>query len=364
MNVSPLAGKPVDQSQLVDVPRLITAYYSLTPDADNPAQRVAFGTSGHRGSAFDSAFNEAHILAISQAICLYRKSQNISGPLYLGMDTHALSVPAFASALEVLAANGVETMVDSEDGYTPTPAISHAILTYNRGRKSGLADGIVITPSHNPPSDGGFKYNPPNGGPADTAVTDWIQNTANDFLRNKLAGVQRVPYERALTAATLHKHDYIGAYVGDLGNVVDMETIRSAGVQVGIDPLGGAAVHYWPAVIEKYGIKATVVSDVVDPTFRFMTADWDGKIRMDCSSPYAMVRLLAMRDRFDVAFANDTDADRHGIVTRSSGLMNPNHYLAVAISYLFRNRTALAQRRRRRQDRGEQQHDRSRRGES
>ena len=251
------------------------------------------------------------------------------------MDTHALSVPAFASALEVLAANGVETMVDSANGYTPTPAVSHAILTYNRGRKNGLADGIVITPSHNPPTDGGFKYNPANGGPADMSVTDWIQNTANEFLKNQLAGVQRVPYERALTAETLHKHDYISAYVGDLGNVVDMEKIRSAGVKVGIDPLGGAAVHYWPAVIEKYGIKATVVSDVVDPTFRFMTADWDGKIRMDCSSPYAMVRLLAMRDRFDVAFANDTDADRHGIVTRSSGLMNPNHYLAVAISYLF-----------------------------
>jgi len=339
MNVSPLAGKPVEQSQLVDVPRLITAFYSLTPDVEISAQRVAFGTSGHRGSAFDTAFNEAHILAICQAICLYRKTQNISGPLYLGMDTHALSVPAFTSAIEVLAANGVETMVDSASGYTPTPAISHAILAYNRGRKSGLADGIVITPSHNPPSDGGFKYNPPNGGPADTAVTNWIQNTANDFLRNKLEGVQRAPYERALTAATLHKHDYIGAYVGDLGNVVDMESIRSAGVQVGIDPLGGAAVHYWPAMIEKYGIEATVVSDLVDPTFRFMTADWDGKIRMDCSSPYAMVRLLAMRDRFDVAFANDTDADRHGIVTRSSGLMNPNHYLAVAISYLFRNRT-------------------------
>ena len=338
MNVSPLAGKPVEQSQLVDVPRLITAFYSLTPDVEISAQRVAFGTSGHRGSAFDTAFNEAHILAICQAICLYRKTQNISGPLYLGMDTHALSAPAFTSAIEVLAANGVETMVDSASGYTPTPAISHAILAYNRGRKSGLADGIVITPSHNPPSDGGFKYNPPNGGPADTAVTNWIQNTANDFLRNKLEGVQRAPYERALTAATLHKHDYIGAYVGDLGNVVDMESIRSAGVQVGIDPLGGAAVHYWPAMIEKYGIEATVVSDLVDPTFRFMTADWDGKIRMDCSSPYAMVRLLAMRDRFDVAFANDTDADRHGIVTRSSGLMNPNHYLAVAISYLFRNR--------------------------
>ncbi len=337
--VSPLAGKPVDQSQLVDIPRLITAYFACKPDAGIPAQRVAFGTSGHRGSSLDSAFNEAHILAISQAICLYRKSQNINGPLYLGMDTHALSVPALASALEVLAANGVETMVDSAGGYTPTPAISHAILTYNRGRKSGLADGIVITPSHNPPCDGGFKYNPSNGGPADSTVTDWIQNTANDFLKAELAGVRRVAYERARTAPTVHRHDYIGAYVGDLGNVVDMESIRRAGVEIGIDPLGGAAVHYWPAVIEKYGIKATVVSDVVDPTFRFMTADWDGKIRMDCSSQYAMTRLLAIRDRFDVAFANDTDADRHGIVTRSSGLMNPNHYLAVAISYLFRNRS-------------------------
>jgi phosphoglucomutase len=339
MNRSPLAGKPVDQSQLVDVPRLITAYYSLKPDPDNPAQRVAFGTSGHRGSAFDSAFNEAHILAISQAICLYRKRQSIDGPLFLGMDTHALSAPAFASALEVLAANGVETMVDSNGGYTPTPAISHAILTYNRGRRSGLSDGIVITPSHNPPPDGGFKYNPPNGGPADTSVTDWIQNTANDFLMNNLTGVERVPYEQARKAATLHKHDYIDGYVSDLGDIVDMESIRSAGVKVGIDPLGGAAVHYWSAVIDKYKINATVVSDAVDPTFRFMTADWDGKIRMDCSSPYAMVRLLAMRDRFDVAFANDTDADRHGIVTRAGGLMNPNHYLAVAISYLFRNRS-------------------------
>jgi phosphoglucomutase len=339
MKVSPLAGKPVEQSQLVDVPRLVTAYFAGKPDPANPAQRVAFGTSGHRGSSFDTAFNEGHILAISQAICLYRKNHDIDGPLFLGMDTHALSVPAFASALEVLAANGVETMVDSAGGYTPTPAISHAILTYNRGRTRGLADGIVITPSHNPPSDGGFKYNPPNGGPADTAVTDWIQNTANDFLKAGLDGVRRIPYERALAAATLHKHDYIGTYVGDLGNVVDMAVIRSAGVKLGIDPLGGAAVHYWPAVIEKYGIKATVVSDVVDPTFRFMTVDWDGKVRMDCSSPYAMTRLLAMRDRFDVAFANDTDADRHGIVTRSSGLMNPNHYLAVAISYLFLNRT-------------------------
>ncbi len=338
MKPSPLAGKHVDESQLVDISRLIASYFESKPDADNPAQRVAFGTSGHRGSSLDCAFNEAHIIAISQAICLYRKSQNITGPLFLGMDTHALSVPAFASALEVLAANGVETMVDSRGGYTPTPAISHAILTYNRGRKSGLGDGIVITPSHNPPSDGGIKYNPPNGGPADSAVTDWIGNTANEFLKSGLAGVRRVSQERARIAPTVHRHDYIGAYVGDLANVVDMESIRGAGVQIGIDPLGGAAVGYWPVVIDKYGIKATVVSDVVDPTFRFMTADWDGKIRMDCSSPYAMTRLLAIRDRFDVAFANDTDADRHGIVTRSSGLMNPNHYLAVAIAYLFRNR--------------------------
>ena len=338
MKVSPLAGKPVDPSRLVDVPRLVTAYFTGRPDPAVAAQRVAFGTSGHRGSSFDLSFNEAHIVAISQAICLYRRRYNINGPLYLGMDTHALSVPAFASALEVLAANNVETMIDSAGGYTPTPAISHAILTYNRGRTTGLADGIVITPSHNPPEDGGFKYNPPNGGPADTEITGWIQNTANEFLTNDLAGVLRVPYQRARTASTLHKHDYISAYVADLGNVVDMEAIRSAGVKLGIDPLGGAAVHYWPAVIDKYKIQATVVSDLVDPTFRFMTADYDGKIRMDCSSPYAMTRLLAIRDRFDVSFANDTDADRHGIVTRAAGLMNPNHYLSAAISYLFRNR--------------------------
>src|SRR5882757_10608 len=343
MKVSPLAGKPVDPSRLVDVSRLVTAYFTGRPDPGVAAQRVAFGTSGHRGSSFDLSFNEAHIVAISQAICLYRKQHNINGPLYLGMDTHALSVPAFASALEVLGANEVETMVDSAGGYTPTPAISHAILTYNRGRKNGLADGIVITPSHNPPEDGGFKYNPPNGGPADTEVTRWIENTANEFLKSDLAGVRRIPYQRAQAASTLHRHDYISAYVADLGNVVDMEAIRGAGVKIGIDPLGGAAVHYWPAVIEKYGIQATVVSDVVDPTFRFMTADYDGKIRMDCSSPYAMTRLLAIRDRFDVAFANDTDADRHGIVTRSAGLMNPNHYLATAISYLFRNRSRWRQ---------------------
>ncbi len=343
MKISPFAGKPVDPSRLVDVSRLVTAYFTGRPDAGVAAQRVAFGTSGHRGSSCDLSFNEAHIVAISQAICLYRKLHDISGPLYLGMDTHALSVPAFASALEVLAANNVETMVDSAGGYTPTPAISHAILTYNRGRTSGLADGIVITPSHNPPEDGGFKYNPPNGGPADTEVTRWIENTANEFLKNDLDGVRRIPYQRAKSVSTLHKHDYISAYVADLGNVVDMEAIRTAGVKIGIDPLGGAAVHYWPTVIEKYGIQATVVSDVVDPTFRFMTADYDGKIRMDCSSPYAMTRLLAIRDRFDVAFANDTDADRHGIVTRSAGLMNPNHYLAAAISHLFRNRSRWRQ---------------------
>ncbi len=339
MKVSPLAGKPIEPSQLVDIPRLVTAYFTGKPDARIQSQRVAFGTSGHRGSAFDSAFNEAHIGAITQAICLYRKRNGIDGPIFVGIDTHALSVPAFASALEVLAANSVDTMIDRDGGYTPTPAVSHAILTYNRGRKSGLADGIVITPSHNPPSDGGFKYNPPNGGPADTDVTRWIENTANEFLASNLAGVKRVPYERAIKAATVHQHDYIGAYVADLANVVDLDAIARAGVKVGIDPLGGAAVNYWPSVIERYKLDATVVSDRVDPTFGFMTADWDGKIRMDCSSPYAMQRLLAIRDRFDVAFANDTDADRHGIVTRSAGLMNPNHYLAVAISYLFRNRT-------------------------
>ncbi|MDO8433876.1 MAG: phosphoglucomutase (alpha-D-glucose-1,6-bisphosphate-dependent) [Candidatus Binatus sp.] len=339
MKVSPLAGKPIEPSRLVDIPRLITAYFTGKPDTRIQSQRVTFGTSGHRGSAFDNAFNEAHILAITQAICLYRKQNRIDGPVFVGIDTHALSVPAFASALEVFAANNVETMIDRDGGYTPTPAISHAILTYNRGRKTGLADGIVITPSHNPPPDGGFKYNPPNGGPADTDVTRWIEQIANDFLAANLAGVNRIPYERAIKAATVHKHDFIGAYVADLANVVDMEAIARAGVKIGIDPLGGAAVNFWPAVIERYKLDATVVSDRVDPTFGFMTADWDGKIRMDCSSPYAMQRLLGMRERFDVAFANDTDADRHGIVTRTAGLMNPNHYLSVAISYLFGSRT-------------------------
>jgi phosphoglucomutase len=338
MNISPLAGKPADPNTLVNVPRLITAYYSERPDTSIPAQCVAFGTSGHRGSAFDTAFNEFHIVAITQAICVYRKSQGIDGPLFLGLDTHALSEPAFASAIEVLAANRVEVMIDRNRGYTPTPVISHAILTYNRGRKSGLADGIVITPSHNPPTDGGFKYNPPHGGPADSKATKWIEDQANILMGANLLGVPRVPMTKALAAATTHKYDYIDNYVADLGNAVDMEAIRSAGVKIGIDPLGGAAVHYWAPIIERYSINATVVNDSVDPTFRFMSVDWDGKIRMDCSSPYAMAGLVSMRDRFDVAFANDTDADRHGIVTPTAGLLNPNHYLAVAISYLFANR--------------------------
>jgi len=323
---------------LVNVPRLITAYYAQRPDPTIASQRVAFGTSGHRGSAFDCAFNEAHILAITQAICAYRRERRIDGPLFLGMDTHALSEPAFASALEVLAANDVNVMIDKDRGYTPTPVISHAILTYNRGRKSGLADGIVITPSHNPPADGGFKYNPPNGGPADTNVTGAIEKSANAILADELRGVKRIPFERATAAATTHRHDYVDAYVGDLANVVNLEAIRAEGIRIGIDPLGGAGVHYWPSIIDRYRLRATVVNDAIDPTFRFMSVDWDGKIRMDCSSPYAMASLVGMKDRFDVAFANDTDNDRHGIVTRVAGLMNPNHYLAVAISYLFKNR--------------------------
>jgi len=339
MEVSPLAGKPAEPSMLVNVPRLVTAYYTERPDPSIRRQRVAFGTSGHRGSAFDVAFNEAHILAISQAICLYRKLRKIDGPLFLGMDTHALSEPAFASAVEVLAANGVEVMIDRCRGYTPTPVVSHAILNHNRGRKIGLADGIVITPSHNPPEDGGFKYNPPHGGPADTNVTAWIEEKANALLAKELRDIPRIPFERALEASTTHRYDYVGSYVGDLGNVVDMEAIRSAGLKIGVDPLGGAGVHYWESVIERYGVSIQVVNQAVDPTFRFMCLDWDGKIRMDCSSPYAMAGLISLRDRYDIAFANDTDHDRHGIVTRSVGLMNPNHYLAVAISYLFGQRT-------------------------
>jgi phosphoglucomutase len=336
--INPLAGKPAPQSQLVNVPQLVTAYFSFKPDPGVAAQRVAFGTSGHRGSAFACAFNEDHILAIAQAVCLYRKKENIDGPLFMGLDTHALSEPAFASALEVLAANGVETMIDANGRYTPTPVISHAILTHNKGRDGGLADGIVISPSHNPPDEGGFKYNPTNGGPADVDVTGWIQKTANEIIEKKMEGVLRIPYERARKAPCIHAYDYVAPYVADLGNVVDMDAIRAGGVRIGIDPLGGAAVQYWQPIIERYKIDATVVNDAIDPTFRFMTLDWDGKIRMDCSSPYAMTRLVDLKDKFDIAFANDTDADRHGIVCPSSGLMNPNYYLAAAISYLFVHR--------------------------
>jgi phosphoglucomutase len=337
--ISPLAGKPVPRSLLVNVPRLVTAYFALAPDPSITSQRVAFGTSGHRGSAFAAAFNEAHILAIAQAVCLYRRHAGIDGPLFLGMDTHALSEAAFATAIEVLAANSVETMIDEHGGYTPTPVISHAILSYNLGRKTGVADGIVISPSHNPPDEGGFKYNPANGGPADVDVTGWIENAANEFLVKKLDGVARIPYERARKAACIHPHDYITPYVDDLADVVDLEAVRAAGVRIGIDPLGGAAVQYWQPIIERYKIAATVVNDAVDPTFGFMTVDWDGKIRMDCSSPYAMTRLIALQDKFDIAFANDTDADRHGIVCPSGGLMNPNYFLTAAISYLCANRS-------------------------
>jgi phosphoglucomutase len=338
MKVSPCAGKPAEASMLVNVPRLVTAYYTETPDPSVPEQRVAFGTSGHRGSAFVMAFNEWHILAISQAICLYREQKKIDGPLFLGMDTHALSVPALASALEVLAANGVEVMIAQGDEYTPTPAVSHAILTYNRGRKTGLADGIVITPSHDPPHDGGFKYNPPNGGPAEDVITGWIEAKANDFLESGLKGVNRIPYEKALHAPTTHRHDFLNAYISDLGNVIDMNVIRGAKLSLGVDPLGGAGVHYWGSIAERYGLNLTVVNEAVDPTFRFMTVDWDGQIRMDPSSPYAMESLIGLKDRFDIAFACDTDHDRHGIVTRGAGLLAPNHYLSVAIHYLFQHR--------------------------
>jgi len=338
MEVSPYAGKPAEPAMLINVPKLITAYYTEVPDPKVSAQRVAFGTSGHRGSAFDKAFNERHILAISQAICLYRKQRKIDGPLFLGMDTHALSVPALASTLEVLAANGVEVMIADKDEYTPTPVISHAIITFNRGRKTGLADGIVITPSHNPPHDGGFKYNPPNGGPAESDVTDWIGAKANEFLENGLLGVKRISFEKALRASTTHRHDYLNSYIADLANVLDMDAIRGAKISMGVDPLGGAGVHYWGPIAERYGLNLTVVNDVVDPTFRFMTVDWDGQIRMDPSSPYAMQRLIGLKDRFGIAFACDTDHDRHGIVTRSGGLLAPNHYLSVIIFYLFQHR--------------------------
>jgi len=338
VKISPAAGKPAESSMLVDVPRLITAYYTERPDPAAPEQRVTFGTSGHRGSSFDKAFNEWHIAAISQAICLYRERQGIDGPLFLGMDTHALSTPAFASALETLAANDVTVLIAGKDEYTPTPAISHAILTYNRGRKSGLADGIVITPSHNPPHDGGFKYNPPHGGPAEEAVTTWIQNQANAFLKQSLEGVRRVTFEKALSASTTHRHDYIDAYTRDLENVIDMEAIRGAKIALGVDPLGGAGVHYWGPIAERYGLDLTVVNKEIDPTFRFMTVDWDGQIRMDPSSSYAMQSLIHLKDRFGVAFACDPDHDRHGIVTRSEGLLPPNHYLSTAIFYLFQHR--------------------------
>jgi phosphoglucomutase len=339
MPVDPRAGQPATTSMLVNVPRLITAYYTEKPDASLPTQRVAFGTSGHRGSALHASFNENHILAITQAICEYRKSEGIDGPLFLAKDTHALSEPAFASAVEVLAANGVEVIVDADLAYTPTPALSHAILCYNRGRSKGLADGIVITPSHNPPEDGGFKYNPPNGGPAETTVTKTIEDRANELLRGGLAGVRRVLYRSAIASPNTHRHDYVSAYVSDLGAVIDFEPVRAARPVLGADPLGGASVAYWSRIAEKYGLNLRVVDDTVDPTFRFMHVDWDGKIRMDCSSPYAMAGLIGLRDEFQVAFACDTDADRHGIVVRS-GLLNPNHYLAVAISYLYSNRPA------------------------
>jgi phosphoglucomutase len=338
MKISPFAGKPAQPAMLVNVPRLITAYYSNNPDAAVAAQRVAFGTSGHRGSAFESSFNERHVLAITQAICDYRKQQGIDGPLFLGIDTHALSEPAYASALEVLAANGVDVMLADKDEYTPTPVISHAILTYNRGRVAGLADGIVITPSHNPPDSGGFKYNPPNGGPADNSITGWIDAHANAFLENKLQGVKKMPFEKAQRATTTQRHDYLNAYVSDLGSVLDMEAIRGANLHLAVDPLGGAGVHYWGAIAERYGLDLTVVNEAVDPTFRFMTLDWDGRIRMDPSSPYAMQRLIGLKDRFDIAFACDTDHDRHGIVTKNAALLPPNHYLAVAIFYLFQHR--------------------------
>ena len=338
MKISPAAGKPADPSILVNVPKLLTAYYELRPDPGDPRQRVVFGTSGHRGSAFDGAFNEWHILAITQAICEYRKLQNIDGPLFLGMDTHALSEPAFASALEVLAANDVEVMVSEGTSYTPTPAVSRAILRYNDARKMGLADGIVITPSHNPPDDGGFKYDPPHGGPADSRVTSWIESKANEFLRRALAGVKRISFEKALRASTTHKRDFLSEYVGDLNGVVDMAAIREAKIRLGVDPLGGAGIDYWPRIAGQYGLDLTIVNKSVDPTFRFMTVDWDGKIRMDPSSPYAMQRLIAVKDKFDIAFASDTDHDRHGIVTKRSGLLPPNHYLSACVHYLFANR--------------------------
>ena len=335
MALHPLAGKPAPQDMLADIGALRDAYSARKPDVADKAQRVSFGTSGHRGSSLRTTFNENHVLAITQAICEYRSGRGIDGPLFIGKDTHALSDPAFVSALEVLAANGVTVMVDQDDGYTPTPAISHAILGYNRGRTTGLADGIVITPSHNPPEDGGFKYNPPHGGPADTDITRWVEDRANALLADGLKGVKRMAYAAARKAA--HGYDYVGTYVGDLGAVLDMDAIRGAGLKIGVDPLGGAGVAYWQPIVERYGIAIEIVNTTVDPAFGFMSLDWDGKIRMDCSSPYAMAKLIALKDRFDIAFGNDTDHDRHGIVTRA-GLMNPNHFLAASIHYLFTHR--------------------------
>ncbi|MEU9991590.1 phosphoglucomutase (alpha-D-glucose-1,6-bisphosphate-dependent) [Streptomyces sp. NPDC048045] len=332
------AGRPAGPEDLVDVARLVTAYYALHPDPADPGQRVAFGTSGHRGSSLATAFNEDHIAATSQAICEYRAAQGVDGPLFLGADTHALSEPARVTALEVFAANGVTVLVDSADGYTPTPAVSHAILTHNRGRTSGLADGVVVTPSHNPPADGGFKYNPPSGGPAASAATSWIQDRANQIISGGLKDVQRLPYTRALAADTTGRYDFLGAYVGDLPSALDLDAVRAAGVRIGADPLGGASVAYWGRIAEEHRLDLTVVNPHTDPTWRFMTLDWDGQIRMDCSSPYAMASLIEQRDRFRIATGNDADADRHGIVTPDAGLMNPNHYLAVAISYLYRHR--------------------------
>jgi phosphoglucomutase len=338
MTISPYAGKPAVPALLANIPKLITAYYTLVPDSQVREQLVQFGTSGHRGSSFNTSFNEWHILAITQAICLYRTANHISGPLYIGADTHALSEPALASALEVLAANQVETMLAKDNDYVPTPAISLAILKYNQGRKEGLSDGIVITPSHNPPTDGGFKYNPPNGGPAGEEITSWVQNKANELLAAKLAGVKRVSLRQALAAGTTHYHDYRQQYIDDLSSVLDLDLIRSSGISIGADPLGGAGVHYWQPIADQYKLNLTVVNTEVDPTFRFMTVDWDGQIRMDPSSPYAMARLIGMKDRFDISVACDTDHDRHGIVTRSVGLLPPNHYLSVCIDYLFQNR--------------------------
>jgi phosphoglucomutase len=336
--ISPLAGKPATTSVLTDIPKLLAAYTGLQPDGAEPTQRVAFGTSGHRGSSLERSFNEWHVLAITQAICEYRAQQGIDGPLFIGLDTHALSLPAFQSALEVLAANGVETLISARGEYTPTPAVSHAILVHNRGRQSRLADGIVVTPSHNPPTDGGFKYNPPNGGPADTAITGWIETRANALLESRIKQVRRLPFEQAMRAATTREHDFLDSYVADLGNVLDLEAIRSAGIRMGVDPLGGAGVHYWARIAERYGLNLNVVNEQVDPTFSFMTLDWDGRIRMDPSSTWAMQRLLGLKDRYDIAFGCDTDHDRHGIVTRSAGLLPANHYLSVAIDYLFRER--------------------------